>query len=112
VRHLGTTLCLLRVSAAGGTPSPVTTLDTARQETLHGYPVFLPDGNHFLYLRRSSIADKTGIYVGTLDAKLQSTKQLLFADSNLAYVRAVRADTANRHGSSDTPFAHLTQSIF
>jgi Tol biopolymer transport system component len=29
----------------------------------------LPDGNHFLYLRESSVAENSGIYVGSLDAK-------------------------------------------
>jgi hypothetical protein len=78
---------LFRVSAAGGTPSPVATLDASRQENFLGYPLFLPDGNHFLYLRHSGEADKTGVYPGALDARVQPTaKQLLFADSNLAYV--------------------------
>ncbi|MGH9669754.1 MAG: protein kinase domain-containing protein [Terriglobales bacterium] len=41
---------LYRVSAAGGTPVPVTRPDPARLEMSHRWPVFLPDGNHFLYL--------------------------------------------------------------
>src|SRR5438128_2827214 len=40
---------LYRVSAAGGEPTPVTTLDKSRQETSHRWPYFLPDGRHFLY---------------------------------------------------------------
>ena len=39
-----------RVSAAGGTPSPVTRLDTNAGETRHWTPYFLPDGRRFLYL--------------------------------------------------------------
>ena len=40
---------LLRVSANGGVPSPVTTLDGGRGEQSHRWPQFLPDGEHFLY---------------------------------------------------------------
>jgi serine/threonine protein kinase len=41
---------LYRVSATGGEPTQVTTLDESRQETSHRWPFFLPDGRHFLYL--------------------------------------------------------------
>ena len=40
---------LYRVSAKGGEPTPVTTIDTARAQSGHRFPVFLPDGDHFLY---------------------------------------------------------------
>jgi hypothetical protein len=40
-----------RVSAAGGTPTPVTKLDAAR-ETAHLWPSFLPDGKHRLRSHR------------------------------------------------------------
>src|SRR5215469_15496247 len=39
---------LQRVSAAGGTASPVTSVDTSKNETSHRWPHFLPDGRHFL----------------------------------------------------------------
>ena len=76
-----------RVSDAGGTPAAVTTLDTARGETSHLWPVFLPDGKHFLYARRSTKTENNGFYVGTLDAKpdAQSTKLLLAADYQPVY---------------------------
>jgi Tol biopolymer transport system component len=41
---------LLRVPAAGGTPRPATTLDSASGERAHRFPCFLPDGRHFLYV--------------------------------------------------------------
>ena len=47
----------------------VTSLDTARQEDSHRWPSILPDGKHFLYLRRSTIDEKTGIFLGSLDSK-------------------------------------------
>ena len=40
---------LYRVSADGGTPTPVTTLDASRKESGHRFPTILPDGDHFLY---------------------------------------------------------------
>ena len=58
---------LKRVPASGGTPVPLTALDATRQETVHGMPVFLPDGKRFLYLRRSTIAENMGVYAGSLD---------------------------------------------
>jgi WD40 repeat protein len=43
---------LMRVSDAGGTPTPVTRIENARGEQ-HSEPAFLPDGRRFLYLKRS-----------------------------------------------------------
>ena len=60
---------VMRVPAAGGTPVSLTRLDSARMERVHAFPVFLPDGQHFLYSRFSTIAENNGIYVGSLDAK-------------------------------------------
>jgi eukaryotic-like serine/threonine-protein kinase len=48
---------IYRVSANGGVSVPVTTLDST--ETAHRYPVFLPDGKHFLY---SSLHPHDGLY--------------------------------------------------
>jgi serine/threonine protein kinase len=66
---------LYRVSAQGGEPTPVTTLDQSRFETSHRWPFFLPDGQHFLYFARSSQAEGGGIYVGSLATN--QTKSLL-----------------------------------
>jgi Tol biopolymer transport system component len=59
---------LVRVSASGGTPTPATALDPARNERSHRWPQFLPDGKHFLYFVRSPKAEDTGVYVGQLDS--------------------------------------------
>jgi Tol biopolymer transport system component len=59
---------LVRVSAGGGTPTPATALDVARNERSHRWPQFLPDGKHFLYFARSPKAEDTGVYVGQLDS--------------------------------------------
>jgi len=73
---------LMRVSANGGSASPLTTLDPSRKESNHAYPSFLPDGRHFIYLRRSDTPESSGVYVGSLDAKPkdQSSKRLLATD--------------------------------
>jgi Tol biopolymer transport system component len=60
---------VMRVPAAGGDPVSLTRLDSVRMERVHGFPVFLPDGQHFLYSRFSTVPENSGIYVGSLDAK-------------------------------------------
>ena len=70
-----------RVSSAGGNASPVTQLDTARQEGSHRFPYFLPDGRHFLYTVRSPLAEQRGVYVGSIDDEI---KKRLFSDLNNA----------------------------
>jgi serine/threonine protein kinase len=60
---------LLRVPAGGGAPSPATHLNPARQEIVHRYPQFLPDGRHFIYWVWSALAENTGEYIGSLDPK-------------------------------------------
>jgi serine/threonine-protein kinase len=42
-------LGLVRVPVEGGTPEPVTTVDTARGEVLHSWPAILPDGRGMLF---------------------------------------------------------------
>jgi Tol biopolymer transport system component len=74
---------IYRVSSAGGSVTPVTRVDSARQETTHRWPSFLPDHNHFLYTVRSALAEQRGVYVGSLDGK---TRKLLFSfDSGALY---------------------------
>jgi len=70
-----------RVPSEGGNATPVTALDSTRGESAHLGPVFLPDGRHFLYLRRGR-PESTGIYIGSLDLKpdQQSLKRLFASD--------------------------------
>lgn len=75
---------LYRVAAAGGTPVPVTTLDTSRKEISHYHPRFLPDGRHFLYLANSPQRESAGIYVGSLDKR--EPKRLVSTDASAEYV--------------------------
>jgi eukaryotic-like serine/threonine-protein kinase len=71
---------LFRISATGGgEPRPVTTLDRSRQEVSHRWPVFLPDGRHFIYL----VHQPAAIHVASLDSP--QTKRLVPADSKALY---------------------------
>jgi len=80
---------LTRVSASGGTPSPVTARSGARGEGV-AYPWFLPDGQHFLYYRVSAKPDATGMYTGSLSVKPeeQSTQRLMPLEHQPMYVPA------------------------
>ena len=71
-----------RLADTGGAVTLVTTLDAARKERSHAYPVFLPDGRHFLYLARSEIRDQNAIYQGSLDSA--ETHRVLAAVSNVS----------------------------
>ena len=75
------------VSDAGGMPRQITILDSARGEQTHRWPMFLPDGKHFLYLARTTAAGSGGeldaLCVASLDGKVH--KRLLTGISNVAY---------------------------
>jgi len=74
---------LFRVSSAGGTPMPATTLGS--DEFSHRWPVFLPDGRHFLYLAAnfSGQVQLNRITVGSLDSGERHV--VVNASSNAAY---------------------------
>jgi eukaryotic-like serine/threonine-protein kinase len=63
-----------RVAPAGGVP-----VDVTRTKDDQRYPVFLPDGRHFLYLMRGGTVETTGIYVSSLDGK---ENRRIFADGS------------------------------
>ncbi|MDQ6760073.1 MAG: protein kinase [Acidobacteriota bacterium] len=46
---------IYRISSSGGPIASVTTLNQAEQENQHRQPVFLPDGEHFLFLAASNL---------------------------------------------------------
>ena len=75
---------LMRVSASGGTPVPITKIDLA-QHTSHRWPFFLPDGNHYLYLALhhdpSKAANNTIYY--SLDGR--ENRALFHSQSNAVY---------------------------
>ncbi len=59
---------IFRVPASGGTPVQLTHPDSAHGVTGHRFPVWLPDGKHFLFSTVPSGADgKGGLCVGSID---------------------------------------------
>jgi len=59
---------LYRIAAEGGTPTPVTTLETGPNEIAHGFPQFLPDGRRFIYFATSCRPGESSIRIGSLDS--------------------------------------------
>jgi eukaryotic-like serine/threonine-protein kinase len=72
-----------RVSAAGGTLTPVIKLDESRKELAQAWPSFLPDGRHFLYQSWNGRSDDSAIFVSAIDGS--DRKLLLKADSSPLY---------------------------
>ena len=76
---------LLQVSASGGSPTPLTKLDTSRHSS-HRWPFFLPDGTHFLYFamdHNPSRLANNGIYYASLDGR--ENRLLLHSQTNAIY---------------------------
>jgi serine/threonine protein kinase/Tol biopolymer transport system component len=77
---------LLRVNAAGGSvPVQATKMDSTRHST-HRWPVFLPDGRHFLFLATNHTgvsSAQNGIYLASLDD--DRSKLVLANDSQAQY---------------------------
>jgi serine/threonine protein kinase len=87
---------LYRISESGGAPSPVTRIPRENSGQAHRWPLFLPDGKHFLYFVDWSAPgdpQSNGIYAGSIDtsdAKLVSSElagNVAFASGHLLYVR-------------------------
>ena len=76
---------LYRVSASGGNPTQISNPDGKRAEHSHRWPVFLPDGKHFLYLATNFSGQKgvDAIFVGSLDSS--EKRFVVEATANAAY---------------------------
>ena len=76
---------LYRVSSSGGTPVAVTKPDVSQFQVSNRWPVFLPDGRHFLYLacNFSGRLDKNTIFVGSLDS--DEKRSIVTASTNAFY---------------------------
>ncbi len=90
---------LYQVSDAGGAAEPATALDPSTRENGHRWPLFLPDGKHFLHLSWSANPDHTGIYVRSLGSN--ESRQLVSVWSSPAYFAPyllyVRGETLFAH---------------
>ena len=62
---------LFRIPASGGTPTQISDINKSLGQSGLRWPMFLPDGRHFLYLAANFTGQKGGniIYVGALDSK-------------------------------------------
>jgi Tol biopolymer transport system component len=71
------------VPAAGGTPVPATTLATSRRDSAHLWPMFLPDGRHFIFMARNFDPENSVVILGSLGST--ETRPLFRADSGAVY---------------------------
>jgi eukaryotic-like serine/threonine-protein kinase len=86
---------LFRVSSSGGSPVEMTKPDTTRSEQSHRWPVFLPDGKHFIYFAVNFGGKKefNAIFLGSLDSQerrllVSTSAQAAYADPGyLLYLR-------------------------
>ncbi|HEV2350980.1 MAG TPA: protein kinase [Terriglobia bacterium] len=74
-----------RVSAGGGTPVAITTLNSTSGQTSHRWPEFLPDGQHFIFFSNSTTRDHAGTYVASV--KGGEPKLILKGNSNAIYAQ-------------------------
>lgn len=72
---------IFRVAAGGGDAIAVTQL--APQQNAHRFPLFLPDGRHFLYYALSSVPERGGVYIGELGRS--ESRRLLDSDAAAVY---------------------------
>lgn len=92
---------LFQVSARGGLPTRLTTLNAARGEFSHRWPLFLPDGRRFLFIGRPRELGGEGLYVGSLEggdprriAQIRSNVQMV--EANLMLFASERRLMAQR----------------
>ena len=82
---------LHRIPAAGGLPQAITRLDP--KDEAHRYPVFLPDGDHFVFLVDAARTENHHIRVGSLrdgsmHEVMQAVTNAVYADpSQFLFVR-------------------------
>jgi Tol biopolymer transport system component len=78
---------LARVSAEGGPAEPATLVDFDQGENSHRWPVFLPDGIHFLFHVRAGHEQRRGVYAARVDRPASTPgATLLPSDSEVVFV--------------------------
>jgi Tol biopolymer transport system component/tRNA A-37 threonylcarbamoyl transferase component Bud32 len=73
-----------RVPAAGGVPVAIVGRDPKRKEIQVGWPEFLPDGRHFLYMAATERPENSMYRIASLDSK--ETRPFAPAQSLITYV--------------------------
>jgi serine/threonine protein kinase/Tol biopolymer transport system component len=76
---------LFRVPATGGTPTPVTSLDSAKKENGHRFPAFLPDGDHFVYAVLPGHDGRFEIYAGSVSGSARARTHIGSMESAPVY---------------------------
>ena len=89
---------ILRVPAAGGVAKPEVADDPKNGTATPGWPMFLPDGRHFLFTRNTGTDQ--AVVVGTLDSHeikplFKTTSRVLYAEPG--YLLYVRENTLVAH---------------
>jgi serine/threonine-protein kinase len=79
------------VSASGGDCVPLETDGQQDGPALRGFPVFLPDGSHYLFV--SSAGTRPGIYLAALNST--ESRRVLGDNSSVVYFPASRSDHAH-----------------
>jgi eukaryotic-like serine/threonine-protein kinase len=76
---------LFRISSSGGSPVEISKPDNSRFEQSHRWPMFLPDGKHFLFLAANFTGqyENNAIFLGSLDS--QEKRLLVNTSANAAY---------------------------
>jgi Tol biopolymer transport system component/predicted Ser/Thr protein kinase len=59
---------IYKVPAVGGTKAVAVKLDAARKETSVGWPQFLPDGKHFIYLVTGEKPEDNAYWIASIDS--------------------------------------------
>jgi eukaryotic-like serine/threonine-protein kinase len=83
---------IYRVHPGGDGLVKVTTVDESLGDHHHGWPEILPGGRSFLYVIRSSIHPRAGVYVGSVDGGpsrrlMDPYSRVVYMDGQLLYVR-------------------------
>jgi serine/threonine-protein kinase len=105
----GSTDGLYRVSAGGGTPERVTSLDASRRETSHGWPIFMPDGDTVAFTAIRGIEAEIALVPlsgGTSTRLIDGTSPRVTSEGDLLFSRGltlwgVRLDPAHRAIAGD-----------
>jgi len=106
------------VPVSGGDPKPVTTLDSAKGETGHRFPWFLPDGRHFLFSTVPAKNQQFDLFVGSLDGTrsdvlTEGAGALAYLGDRLSDTKFVWLDRTGREtGTIAAPDGHYQEVAF